>query len=67
MEQASVWTAGVSWGLYFAAYNQAKVRWQRMGGQDELSPVQHLLAAAEGGAVVRLEIPQTLGGRTAWS
>jgi len=46
--------AGVSWGLYFAAYNQAKVRWQRVGGHGQLSPVQHLLAAAEGGAVVCL-------------
>lgn len=48
--------AGVSWGLYFAAYNQAKQRWQRMGGEDQLSPVQHLLAAAEGGAVVCSQI-----------
>jgi len=28
------------------------VRWQRVGGHGQLSPVQHLLAAAEGGAVV---------------
>lgn len=50
---------GVSWGLYFMAYNQAKQRWQRNGSTEQLSPVQHLLSAAEGGAVVRTCSTQT--------
>lgn len=48
--------SGVSWGLYFAAYNNAKQRWQGFGGANQLTPVQHLLAAAEGGAVVSTNI-----------
>ena len=46
--------AGISWGLYFTAYNQSKKRWQRWGGRESLTPGEHLLAAAEGGAVVCL-------------
>lgn len=62
--------AGVSWGLYFTAYNQSKQRWQRLGGDDNLSPVQHLLAAAEGGAFVSrtpsiLDVQQVVSNR--WS
>ena len=47
------WPAGIAWGTYFTSYNNAKQRWQRLGGSEQLTPVQHLLSAAEGGAVVR--------------
>lgn len=43
---------GISWGLYFTAYSHAKQRWQHWKEGAPLTPVQHLLAAAEGGAVV---------------
>lgn len=45
-------SAGVSWGVYFAGYNRAKARYQRQAGVQKLPPQMHLLAAAEGGALV---------------
>ena len=44
--------AGVSWGIYFAAYNRAKARYQRRSGAAKLGPQMHLAAAAEAGALV---------------
>lgn len=45
--------AGVSWGLYFFAYNRAKERYQGVLEQSKLSPQLHLLSAAEAGALAR--------------
>ncbi|CAN6309468.1 unnamed protein product [Urochloa humidicola] len=43
----------VSWGLYFFFYNRAKQRYlERKDGQ--LHPVEHLISAAEAGALVSL-------------
>ncbi|KAK9808587.1 hypothetical protein WJX72_000133 [[Myrmecia] bisecta] len=44
--------AGLSWGIYFAAYNQAKQRYQKWLNQPRLSAPLHLLSAAEAGALV---------------
>ena len=43
---------GLSWGIYFFAYNRAKERYQRMLQQTKLSPQLHLLSAAEAGSLV---------------
>ena len=45
--------AGLSWGIYFTAYNNAKMRWQRLRGEDSLPAPLHLLSAAEAGCIVR--------------
>ena len=44
--------AGLSWGIYFTAYNAAKQRWQRLRGEESLPAPLHLLSAAEAGCVV---------------
>lgn len=44
--------AGLSWGLYFSAYNRAKERYQKSSGQTKLAPQLHLLSAAEAGCLV---------------
>jgi hypothetical protein len=44
--------AGLSWGIYFFAYNRAKERYQRLLQQTKLSPQLHLLSAAEAGTLV---------------
>ena len=55
--------AGVSWGIYFAAYNRAKARYQRRSGAAKLGPQMHLAAAAEAGALVSVYAsPQPLPG-----
>ena len=46
--------AGLSWGIYFMAYNSAKQRWQRRRKVAYLPPQLHLLSAAEAGCLVRL-------------
>ncbi|KAG2546112.1 folate transporter 1, chloroplastic-like [Panicum virgatum] len=43
----------VSWGLYFFFYNRAKQRYLQRK-DDQLHPVQHLISAAEAGALVSL-------------
>ena len=43
---------GLSWGIYFTAYNNAKLRWQRMRGEELLPAPLHLLSAAEAGVEV---------------
>nr|CAB3493338.1 unnamed protein product [Digitaria exilis] len=43
----------VSWGLYFFFYNRAKQRYLE-GKDGQLHPVQHLISAAEAGALVSL-------------
>ena len=43
--------AGLSWGIYFAAYDNAKARWQTAPGQALPAPL-HLLSAAEAGCLV---------------
>ena len=45
-------SAGLSWGIYFFAYNRAKERYQRLLQQSKLSPQLHLLSAAEAGSLV---------------
>lgn len=45
-------SAGLSWGLYFSAYNRAKERYQKSSGQTKLAPQLHLLSAAEAGCLV---------------
>ena len=49
--------AGLSWGIYFTAYNNAKVRWQGLRNQATLPAQLHLLSAAEAGCIVRLHHP----------
>ena len=49
--------AGVSWGIYFSAYNRAKERYQKSSGQTKLAPQLHLLSAAEAGCLVSLTWP----------
>ena len=46
------WCPGLSWGIYFAAYDNAKARWQTSPGQALAAPL-HLLSAAEAGCLVR--------------
>lgn len=46
--------SSVSWGLYFFAYNHAKERWHASQGGADLEAWQHLVSAAEAGAVVSL-------------
>lgn len=58
----------MSWGIYFAAYNRAKARYQRRSSAAKLGPGMHLAAAAEAGALVReyyLGMPNHLD--TQWS
>ena len=43
---------GLSWGIYFTAYNNAKLRWQRLRGEESLPAPLHLLSAAEAGCEV---------------
>ncbi|KAJ1660422.1 mitochondrial FAD carrier protein flx1 [Dispira simplex] len=43
-----------SWGLYFLWYNSIKQYKARETGQTNLSPTQHLVAAAEAGALTQL-------------
>lgn len=50
--------AGLSWSLYFAAYDNAKARWQTAPGQALPAPL-HLLSAAEAGALVCLLLPSS--------
>lgn len=45
--------SGLSWGIYFFAYNRAKERYQRWYDTKHLAPQYHLSAAAEAGGVVR--------------
>ena len=47
------WCSGLSWGIYFAAYDNAKARWQTSPGQALAAPL-HLLSAAEAGCLVSL-------------
>lgn len=49
--------AGLSWGIYFMAYNSAKQRWQRRRKVAHLPPQLHLLSAAEAGCLVRRHSP----------
>ncbi len=53
----------MSWGIYFAAYNRAKARYQRRSGSAKLGPGMHLAAAAEAGALVRALLGSI---RTVW-
>ncbi|XP_076868469.1 solute carrier family 25 member 32b [Brachyhypopomus gauderio] len=46
----NVWGAGASWGLYFLFYNAIKA-YAKEGRQTELSATEHLVAAAEAGAM----------------
>ncbi|GAA6091596.1 solute carrier family 25 member 32b [Tachysurus ichikawai] len=46
----NVWGAGASWGLYFFFYNAIKA-YVKEGRQTELSPMEHLVSAAEAGAM----------------
>ncbi|XP_043921617.1 mitochondrial folate transporter/carrier [Protopterus annectens] len=46
----NVWGAGASWGLYFFFYNAIKA-YKRDGRQADLSAAQHLVSAAEAGAM----------------
>ncbi|CAL5218643.1 g345 [Coccomyxa viridis] len=46
--------AGLSWGIYFTAYNNAKMRWQSARGESTLPAPLHLLSAAEAGCIVCL-------------
>ncbi|EIE25905.1 mitochondrial carrier [Coccomyxa subellipsoidea C-169] len=46
--------AGLSWGIYFTAYNNAKMRWQGLRNEASLSAPLHLLSAAEAGCIVCL-------------
>ncbi|KAI5092407.1 mitochondrial folate transporter/carrier [Silurus meridionalis] len=46
----NVWGAGASWGLYFFFYNAIKA-YIKEGRQTELSPTEHLVSAAEAGAM----------------
>ena len=51
--------AGLSWGIYFTAYNNAKMRWQSARGESTLPAPLHLLSAAEAGCIVSA-LPQSL-------
>lgn len=44
--------AGLSWSLYFTAYNQAKKRYQGLLDTQRLSAPLHLASAAEAGVLV---------------
>ena len=44
--------AGLSWSLYFTAYNQAKQRYQGLLDTQRLSAPLHLASAAEAGVLV---------------
>lgn len=44
--------AGISWGLYFFFYNNAKSRWTSMLQQDELSAPLNLVSGMEAGSLV---------------
>ncbi|XP_015252362.1 mitochondrial folate transporter/carrier-like [Cyprinodon tularosa] len=44
----NIWGAGASWGLYFFFYNAIK-GYTKEGRQEELSPAEHLVSAAEAG------------------
>ena len=44
--------AGLSWGIYFTAYNNAKMRWQSARSESTLPAPLHLLSAAEAGCIV---------------
>ncbi|CAL8470130.1 g9672 [Coccomyxa elongata] len=46
--------AGLSWGIYFTAYNNAKMRWQGLRNEAVLPAPLHLLSAAEAGCMVCL-------------
>ncbi|KAL4616997.1 mitochondrial folate transporter/carrier [Arapaima gigas] len=46
----NVWGAGASWGLYFFFYNAIKAHAQE-GRESELSASEHLVSAAEAGAM----------------
>lgn len=46
----NVWGAGASWGLYFFFYNAIKA-YKQEGQQAELSATQHLVSAAQAGAL----------------
>ncbi|XP_060756959.1 solute carrier family 25 member 32b [Neoarius graeffei] len=46
----NVWGAGASWGLYFFFYSAIKAYVQE-GRQTELSPKEHLVSAAQAGAM----------------
>jgi hypothetical protein len=43
---------GLSWGIYFTAYNNAKQRWQMSRNETSLPAPLNLLSAAEAGCVV---------------
>jgi hypothetical protein len=43
---------GLSWGIYFTAYNNAKMRWQGLRNEASLPAPLHLLSAAEAGCMV---------------
>ncbi len=45
---------GLSWGIYFTAYNNAKMRWQGLRNEASLSAPLHLLSAAEAGCIVSI-------------
>ncbi|XP_030640433.1 solute carrier family 25 member 32b [Chanos chanos] len=46
----NIWGAGASWGLYFFFYNAIKA-YTKEGRQAELSPTEHMLSAAQAGAM----------------
>ncbi|MBN3308471.1 MFTC protein, partial [Amia calva] len=46
----NVWGAGASWGLYFCFYNALK-SYKQEGNQSELTATQHLVSAAQAGAL----------------
>ncbi|XP_007901405.1 mitochondrial folate transporter/carrier [Callorhinchus milii] len=46
----NIWGAGLSWGLYFFFYTAIKA-YKQDGRQTQLSAAQHLVSAAEAGAV----------------
>ncbi|XP_072118802.1 solute carrier family 25 member 32b [Mobula birostris] len=46
----NVWGAGLSWGLYFFFYNAIKA-YKQDGSSTQLSATQHLISAAEAGAM----------------
>ncbi|KAI1894113.1 hypothetical protein AGOR_G00112480 [Albula goreensis] len=46
----NIWGAGASWGLYFFFYNAIKA-YNQEGRQSELSATEHLVSAAQAGAM----------------
>jgi hypothetical protein len=55
--------AGLSWGIYFTAYNSAKRRWQKRKNTVNLPPHLHLLSATEAGCIVRSLVTYKSEGR----